>query len=72
MCLTDLRLSRLTQSFNSEERVRKGAEKLQKYLNTKQQGRLNDFFKVNKAPSPTKGKGKPEPKSNKRKVSLSI
>jgi len=30
----------------SEERVRKGAEKLQKFLNTKQQGRLDGFFSV--------------------------
>ncbi|KAF9242667.1 PIN domain-like protein [Melanogaster broomeanus] len=45
----------------SEERVRKGAEKLQKFLNAKQQGRLDGFFtakpkddKVKEA----KGKGK--------------
>lgn len=30
----------------SEERVRKGAEKLTKYLNSKQQGRLDGFFTV--------------------------
>ena len=30
----------------SEDRVRKGAEKLTKMLNTKQQGRLDGFFKV--------------------------
>jgi hypothetical protein len=48
----------LTAVF-SEERVRKGAEKLQKYLNSKQQGRLDGFFTVKpkeKAP-PAKGKG---------------
>jgi flap endonuclease-1 len=48
----------LTAGF-SEERVRKGAEKLQKYLNSKQQGRLDGFFTVKpkeKAP-PVKGKG---------------
>ncbi|CAE7217982.1 unnamed protein product [Rhizoctonia solani] len=33
------------KGFN-EERVRKGAEKLTKMLNTKQQGRLDGFFKV--------------------------
>ncbi|CAE6407258.1 unnamed protein product [Rhizoctonia solani] len=33
------------KGFN-EERVRKGAEKLTKTLNTKQQGRLDGFFKV--------------------------
>jgi flap endonuclease-1 len=30
----------------SEDRVRKGADKLSKMLNTKQQGRLDGFFKV--------------------------
>ncbi|KAK7033898.1 Elongation of fatty acids protein 2 [Paramarasmius palmivorus] len=33
------------KGFN-EERVRKGAEKLQKFLNAKQQGRLDGFFTV--------------------------
>jgi flap endonuclease-1 len=54
--------------------VRKGAEKLTKYLNTKQQGRLDGFFTVKPKPdSPTKGKkgdkekGK-ETKGTKRKV----
>ncbi|EKM79634.1 hypothetical protein AGABI1DRAFT_114134 [Agaricus bisporus var. burnettii JB137-S8] len=41
------------KGFN-EERVRKGAEKLQKFLNTKQQGRLDGFFSV-------KPKDKPAP-----------
>jgi len=48
----------LTFGF-SEERVRKGAEKLQKHLNSKQQGRLDGFFTVKpkeKVP-PAKGKG---------------
>ena len=48
-----------SDSWFSEERVRKGAEKLQKYLNSKQQGRLDGFFTVKpkeKAP-PAKGKG---------------
>jgi len=47
------------KGFN-EERVRKGAEKLQKYLHTKQQGRLDGFFTVKpkeKAP-PAKDNGK--------------
>lgn len=42
----------------SEERVRKGAEKLQKFLNAKQQGRLDGFFTVQpKEPKEDKGKG---------------
>ncbi|KAF9524260.1 PIN domain-like protein [Crepidotus variabilis] len=48
----------VTEKGFNEERVRKGAEKLQKYLNSKQQGRLDGFFTVKpkeKAP-PTKGK----------------
>ena len=34
------------QRVLSEDRVRKGAEKLAKYLNAKQQGRLDGFFAV--------------------------
>ena len=34
----------------SEERVRKGAEKLAKFLNAKQQGRLDGFFTVQQKP----------------------
>ena len=57
----------------SEERVRKGADKLAKFLNTKQQGRLDGFFTVKakeKAAPAAKGKGKPDPKAKgtKRKV----
>ena len=37
--------------------MRKGAEKLAKFLNAKQQGRLDGFFTV-KAPSPDKGGSK--------------
>ncbi|KAH9480343.1 Elongation of fatty acids protein 2 [Psilocybe cubensis] len=47
------------KGFN-EDRVRKGAEKLTKFLNSKQQGRLDGFFTVKpkeKAP-PAKGKEK--------------
>ncbi|QRW00622.1 Flap endonuclease-1 protein [Ceratobasidium sp. AG-Ba] len=49
------------KGFN-EDRVRKGAEKLLKMLNTKQQGRLDGFFKVtesasSKAKAATTGKG---------------
>ncbi|KAF8625908.1 hypothetical protein AX17_006634 [Amanita inopinata Kibby_2008] len=54
----------VTQKGFNEERVRKGAEKLQKFLNTKQQGRLDRFFtvKAKEAGTPTvKGK-KEEPK----------
>ncbi|KAL0961164.1 hypothetical protein HGRIS_006136 [Hohenbuehelia grisea] len=36
----------VTEKGFNEERVRKGAEKLTKYLNTKQQGRLDGFFTV--------------------------
>lgn len=64
---------------HSEERVRKGAEKLQKFLNSKQQGRLDGFFTVkpkdNPTPKEVKGKGKgggkvdPKAKGTKRKAS---
>lgn len=40
----------------SEERVRKGAEKLTKFLNAKQQGRLDGFFTVKTKSSPDKSK----------------
>ncbi|KAN0087414.1 PIN domain-like protein [Tylopilus felleus] len=44
------------KGFN-EERVRKGAEKLQKFLSAKQQGRLDGFFTVQpKEPKGDKGK----------------
>ena len=59
----------------SEDRVRKGAEKLQKFLNSKQQGRLDGFFSVKPkekaAAAPVgKGKGKVDAKAKgtKRKV----
>jgi hypothetical protein len=42
---------------HSEERVRKGAEKLTKFLNAKQQGRLDGFFSV-KGKEAVKGGGK--------------
>ncbi|KAF9465367.1 PIN domain-like protein [Collybia nuda] len=50
----------VTEKGFSEERVRKGAEKLQKFLNSKQQGRLDGFFTVKpkEKTSPAKGKGK--------------
>jgi len=60
----------VTEKGFNEERVRKGAEKLQKYLNTKQQGRLDGFFTVTAKPKETskekvkKEKGK---QSTKRK-----
>jgi hypothetical protein len=65
---------------SSEERVRKGAEKLQKFLNSKQQGRLDGFFTVKPKEKPdkgdVKGKGKVDKnakgKGTKRKVSLFI
>jgi len=52
--------------------VRKGAEKLTKFLTAKQQGRLDGFFKVTpkeKAP-PAKGKGDAKSKGTKRKVNI--
>ncbi|KAI0826903.1 PIN domain-like protein [Trametes gibbosa] len=58
------------KGFN-EERIRKGGEKLSKFLNAKQQGRLDGFFAVKPKTSPKKndkvaekGKGK----GTKRKV----
>lgn len=52
--------------------MRKGAEKLQKFLNTKQQGRLDGFFTVKpkEKTAPLKGKGKIDAKGKgtKRKV----
>lgn len=62
--------------FISEDRVRRGAEKLSKYIGAKQQGRLDGFFKAvpkaspekaGKAAESSKGKGK----ATKRKVILS-
>jgi flap endonuclease-1 len=59
----------------SEERVRKGAEKLAKSLNAKQQGRLDGFFtatpKTSAPKAPAKNaKGKDDKgKGTKRKVS---
>ncbi|KAG5642549.1 Elongation of fatty acids protein 2 [Asterophora parasitica] len=50
----------VTEKGFNEERVRKGADKLTKFLNSKQQGRLDGFFTV-KPKEPTKdakGKGK--------------
>lgn len=60
----------------SEDRVRKGAEKLAKGANAKQQGRLDGFFTAQPKNSPkkddnkdkTKGKGKATAKGTKRKV----
>ncbi|KAF7330492.1 Flap endonuclease 1 [Mycena venus] len=63
----------VTEKGFNEERVRKGAEKLTKFLNSKQQGRLDGFFTVKpkEKKSPTKadakGKGKDAPKGTKRK-----
>ncbi|KAJ3838510.1 flap endonuclease 1 [Lentinula raphanica] len=61
----------VTEKGFNEERVRKGAEKLQKFLNTKQQGRLDGFFTMSAKPkeAATKGKGKDDKgkKGTKRK-----
>lgn len=57
----------ITHACNSEDRVRKGVDKLIKMTNAKQQGRLDGFFTV-QAKSDEKGKG-PKPKvGTKRKV----
>jgi hypothetical protein len=61
----------------SEERVRKGAEKLAKSLNTKQQGRLDGFFMATPKTSAPKAsvkdaKGKDKGKGTKRKVSYCL
>jgi hypothetical protein len=54
----------------SEERVRKGAEKLQKFLNTKQQGRLDGFFSVKPKDKPTPvAKSDSKTRGTKRRVS---
>ncbi|KAI0087893.1 PIN domain-like protein [Irpex rosettiformis] len=57
------------KGFN-EERVRKGAEKLTKFLNAKQQGRLDGFFTAQPKTSPKKAKddGKGKAKGTKRKA----
>ncbi|KAJ3800676.1 flap endonuclease 1 [Lentinula aff. detonsa] len=60
----------VTEKGFNEDRVRKGAEKLQKFLNTKQQGRLDGFFTVTAKPKEAaKGKGKEDKgkKGTKRK-----
>lgn len=68
-----------TDTDTSEERVRKGAEKLQKFLNAKQQGRLDGFFSVKTKTSPkkskvddakSKSKTVKDGKGTKRKVSI--
>lgn len=55
---------------SSEDRVRKGAEKLAKFLNAKQQGRLDGFFAAKPKEAPAKGKddAKGKGKGTKRKV----
>lgn len=56
---------------SSEDRVRKAAEKLGKFLNAKQQGRLDGFFTAQpkkEDDSKAKGKGKADAKGMKRKV----
>jgi flap endonuclease-1 len=58
--------------FFSEERVRKGADRLQKFLNAKQQGRLDGFFTTKpKEKPPLKGKAEKSKSGPKRKVNIS-
>lgn len=55
----------------SEERVRKGAEKLTKHIGAKQQGRLDGFFKAVPKSSPEKaGTSGSKGKAPKRKVCI--
>ncbi|KAI0731952.1 PIN domain-like protein [Fomitopsis betulina] len=57
----------VTEKGFNEERVRKGAEKLTKFLNAKQQGRLDGFFSAKPKEAPGKdAKGKS--KGTKRKA----
>ncbi|OAX41669.1 PIN domain-like protein [Rhizopogon vinicolor AM-OR11-026] len=67
----------VTEKGFNEDRVRKGAEKLTKFLNAKQQGRLDGFFSVQPKTSPKKtkddktklgAKGKADGKGTKRKA----
>lgn len=66
--------------WHSEDRVRKGADKLTKNMVAKQQGRLDGFFKVQPKSSPDAKKdtkkaaaaGKGAAKGKKRKVCGSI
>jgi flap endonuclease-1 len=69
----------MTADRRSEDRVRSGAAKLTKFLNARQQGRLDGFFtakpkedKDDAAPAKGKGKakGKDETKGTKRKVGV--
>jgi flap endonuclease-1 len=53
----------ITACSSSEERVRKGAEKLEKFLNAKQQGRLDGFFTI-QSKSPKKGDAKGKSKDD--------
>ncbi|KAH9841473.1 PIN domain-like protein [Rhodofomes roseus] len=46
----------VTEKGFNEDRVRKGADKLSKFLNTKQQGRLDGFFTAKPKTEPKKGK----------------
>ncbi|KAG8910738.1 Elongation of fatty acids protein 2, partial [Tulasnella sp. 417] len=58
------------KGFN-EDRVRKGAEKLQKMIAAKQQGRLDGFFTVKpKEKEPASSKGGKDAKGTKRKASV--
>ena len=70
--VTALVCPQLTDPRFSEERVRKGGEKLAKFLNAKQQGRLDGFFSVKPKTSPKKSKPEEKEKGKgrgtKRKV----
>ncbi|KAH7885537.1 PIN domain-like protein [Phlebopus sp. FC_14] len=57
----------VTEKGFNEERVRKGAEKLQKFLNTKQQGRLDGFFTVKPKTSAKEDEHKAKAKAGKDK-----
>ena len=53
----------------SEDRVRKGAEKLTKFLSAKKQGRLDGFFTAK--PKPAASKAEPEKGKSKTKAGAS-
>ena len=59
---------RLADKDCSEDRVRKGAEKLTKHIGAKQQGRLDSFFKVAPKATPDKKEKSAPVGGKKRKV----
>ncbi|KZT42620.1 PIN domain-like protein [Sistotremastrum suecicum HHB10207 ss-3] len=58
----------VTEKGFNEERVRKGAEKLAKFLNAKQQGRLDGFFSVKASEKPDGQSSKKETGKGKKRA----